>query len=108
MGEGPQRGIQALDEALRAPLDAELARGAHVAKQRRRGDDRRTREVAEATDAHAVGPVSVERRDRALAFLESVGPLAEARTAPRLADLGAGRAEDVGDRLAIEARIGLF
>src|SRR5947207_2719242 len=44
-------------------------------------------------------------RDRGLSFDQRVGALAEARAAPRLADLGAGLAEHVGDRFAAEARI---
>src|SRR5213083_1719199 len=63
----PRAGGNRLDETLRAPLDAELARRRHVAEQRGRSDDRRAREVAEAADPHAVGPVAVERGDRALA-----------------------------------------
>src|SRR5438552_5264825 len=98
----------ALDEALRAPLDAELARGRHVAEQGGRRDDRGAREVPEAADAHAVCPVAVEGGDRALAFPQGVGALTETRPAPGLPDLGAGSAEDVGDRLAAESGIGLL
>src|SRR5437867_1027326 len=97
-----------LSETLRAPLNSELARRGHVAEQRGRSDDRGAREIAEATDAHTVGPVSIERGDRAFALAERVGPLTEAGSAPGLADLGARGAEDVGDRLAAEPRIGLL
>ena len=41
-------------------------------------------------------------------FDERVGALAEARTAPRAANLAADRAKHVGDRLAVQPRIGLF
>src|SRR5439155_18601551 len=97
-----------LDETLRAPFDAELARRTHVAEHRGRRDDRGAREIAEAADAHAVRPVAVERRDRGLPLRERVGALAEAGPAPRFADLAADRAEHVGDRLAAEARVGPF
>src|SRR5438093_8426079 len=97
-----------LNETLRAPLNSELARRRHVAEQRGRSDDRGACEIAEATNAHTVGPVSIERGDRAFALPERVGPLTEAGSAPRLADLRARSAEDVGDRLAAEPRIGLL
>src|SRR5437773_12511534 len=98
----------ALDEALRAPLDGELARGRHVAEQGGRRDDCGAREVPEAADAHAVCPVAVEGGDRALALPQGVGALTETRPAPGLSELGAGSPEDVGDRLAAESGIGLL
>ena len=72
---------------LGVPLEAELGRRRHVADQRRGGDDGGAGEVAFAAESHAVLPVAVERRDRALARRQRVGALAEARAAPRLADL---------------------
>ena len=75
------------------PCQPELVRRRHVADERRGGDDGRAGEIAFAAEAHAVLPVAVERRDRALPFLERVRPLAEARPAPRLADLAADRSE---------------
>src|SRR5207247_428616 len=104
----PRRPSLDLDEALRAPLDAELARRTHIAEQRGRRDDRRTREVAETAHTHAVCPVAIERGDRALTLLERIGSLTETRAAPGLADLGASGAEDVGDRFAAESRIRLL
>ena len=59
----------------------------HEPEQRRRGDDRGAREVAFAAESHAVLPVPVERRDRALPRTERIRPLSEARSAPGLADL---------------------
>src|SRR5438552_11251232 len=97
-----------LDEALRAPLDAELAWGRHVAEERGRRDDCGAREIAGTAHAHAVCPVAIERGDRALALLERIGSLTETGAAPGLANLGSGRAEDVGDRLAPESRIVLL
>src|SRR5438445_6888983 len=67
---------------LGAPLQAQLARRRHVAHERRRDHDCRAREIAFTAEAHPVLPVAVERRDRALAFRESVRTLAEAWTAP--------------------------
>src|SRR5262249_51837798 len=58
-----------------------------------------------ATDSHAVLPVAIERRDRALAGVQRVGTLAEAWPAPRLPDLAADRTEHARDRLAAEPRI---
>src|SRR5207249_2517549 len=55
--------------------------------------------------AHAVGPIAVERGDRALAAGERIRTLTEARPAPRLADLPSHRLEHLGDALAAEARI---
>src|SRR5262245_66526819 len=95
-------------EQLRLPDQAQLARRAHVAEQRRGGDDRGAREVALPSHAQAVRPVAIERRDRALARGERVGALAEAGAAPRLADLTAGGAEHRGDALAIQPRIGVL
>ena len=57
------------------PGEAELAGRRHVAGERRGGDDGGAREVAFAAEAHAVLPVAVERRDRALALASSAsGP----------------------------------
>src|SRR5262252_704252 len=66
-------------ELFRIPLEAELVRRRHVTDDRGRGDDRGAREVAFAADAHAILPVAIERRDRALAGVQRVRPLAEAR-----------------------------
>src|ERR1051326_1333293 len=93
-------------ELLRIPLQPELARRRHVSGERRRGDDRRARQIAFAADAHAILPVAIERGDRALTFLQRIGPLAEAGTAPRLADLAADGSKDVGNRSAVEPRVG--
>src|SRR4026209_395672 len=51
---------------LRFPLQPELARRRPVADEGRRGDHGRARQVAFAAEAHAVLPVAVEGRDRAL------------------------------------------
>src|SRR4030095_10072278 len=77
-----------------------------VADERRGGDDGGTGEIAFAAEPHAILPVAVERRDRALTLHERVRTLSEAGTAPRLANRAAARTKDVGDRLAIETRIG--
>src|SRR5262245_7648241 len=58
------------------PLEAELAWRRHVADQRRCGDDRGTGEITFAAESHAVLPVAVERRNRALPFRERIGSLA--------------------------------
>src|SRR5262249_7796699 len=100
-----RRTDRALDEPFRLPLDAELARRAHVAEQGRRGHDRWRGEVAKTAHAHAVRPVATDGGDGGLALSQRTGPLTEARTTPGLADLGTGRAEHVGDRLATETRI---
>src|SRR5881227_3637651 len=92
-------------ELFRVPFEAELARRRHVADDRRCGDDRGAGEIAFAADAHAILPVAVERRDRALAGVQRVGPLAEARAAPGLSDLAADRSKDVRDRFAVEPRV---
>src|SRR5262249_54093670 len=57
-------------------------------------------------DAHAVLPVAIERRDRALARIERVLTLTETRSAPRLANHGSSGAERVRDRLAAKTLIG--
>src|SRR6185436_17239994 len=93
-------------EFLRVPFQPELAGRSHVAEQRRRGHDHRAGEVAFAAEPHAVLPVAIERRDRALAFFERIRSLAEAGAAPRLANLPADRAEDRRDRLACQPCIG--
>src|SRR5258705_2867906 len=54
---------------LGIPLEPELRGRRHVAGERGCGHDGRTRQVALAADAHAVLPVAVERRDRALPLL---------------------------------------
>src|SRR5579871_3329583 len=93
-------------ELIRVPFQAELARRRHVAYQRRGGDDGGAREISLAAEAHPILPVAVERRDRALPFLERVRALTETRSAPRLTNLAADRAEHVRDRLAVEPLIG--
>src|SRR6266851_612651 len=93
-------------ELIGVPLQAQFARRRHVAENRRRGDDRGACKIAFAAKAHTVLPVSIERRDGALARVQRVGALAETRAAPRLTDLSANRAEHGGDRLAVEPRIG--
>src|SRR2546425_3547497 len=92
-------------ELIRIPVDTKLAWRRHVANERRGGDDGRAGEIAFATESHAVLPVAIERRDRALTSRQGVGTLAEARPAPRLADGTADGSKDVGDRLAVEPRI---
>src|SRR5437763_14064298 len=91
---------------LGVPRQPELVGRRHVPDERRRRDDRGTCQEAFAADAHPVLPVAVERRDGALSFLQCVWTLAEARTAPRLANLAANRAKDTGDRLTVEPPIG--
>src|SRR5207237_7900273 len=93
-------------ELFGVPLDSELARRRHVADDRRGRHDGGAGEITFAAKAHAVLPVAIERGDRALAGVERVGPLAEAGAAPRLPDLAAHRPKDIGDRFAVEARIG--
>src|SRR6185295_11987999 len=95
-------------ELLGIPFQTELARRRHVADERRRCDDGRARQVPFAAQPHAVLPVAVERRDRALALLQCVGSLAETRTAPRLPNLPANRSEDLGYRLAGQPRVRPF
>src|SRR5215472_9723279 len=92
-------------ELIRVPFEAELARRRHVAGERGRGDHRWRREIAFAAEAHAVLPVAIERRDRALTLLERVRSLTETRSTPRLTDLAADRTEHVGNRLAIQPLI---
>src|SRR5215467_3004650 len=92
-------------ELIGIPFDAELARRSHIADERRRGDDGGTRQVALAAEAHAILPVAIERRNRALAFDQRIRPLSEAWAAPRLDDGAAHRSEDVGDRLPVQPRI---
>src|SRR5439155_5058450 len=62
-------------------------------------------EIPFPAQTHPVLPVAIERRDRALPFLQRVRPLAETGPAPRLADLAADRSKDIGDRLACQPRI---
>src|SRR5262249_11779939 len=95
-------------ERLGLPHEPQLGRRAHVAEQRARRDDAGRGEIAFAADAHAVRPVAIEARDRALAGRERIGALAETRAAPALADLAARGAEHLGDALAVESRIGLL
>src|SRR4030095_2393654 len=64
-------------EFLRIPLQPELARRRHVAHERRCGHHGRTREIAFSAEAHAVLPVAIERRNRALARMQGVRTLAE-------------------------------
>src|SRR4051795_7843044 len=96
--------ISSLSSALRSdaelvgvPRQPELARRRHVANQRRRGDDDRAGEVAFAAEPHAVLPVAIERRDRALPFFERIRSLAEALPSPGLPDLPSDRAKHIGD-----------
>src|SRR5438445_11705276 len=67
---------------FRIPFQSELARRRHISDERGGRDDRRARKIAFAAQTHPVLPVSIERRDRALAFSECVGSLTEAGTAP--------------------------
>src|SRR4029077_12928632 len=91
---------------LGLPAQSQLARRCHVAEHRAGRDHAGRREVALATHAHAIRPVAVETRDRALAGLQGVRSLPEARPAPALADAAAHRAEYIRDALAVEARVG--
>ena len=75
------------------PIRVPVGRRRHVPEHRRRGDDRRTRQIALSAHTHPVLPVAIERRDRALARLQRIRPLAEAGSAPRLSNLAAGAAE---------------
>src|ERR1700730_15892086 len=56
----PDRMVLLDSKILGAPRPAQLARRCHVPDQRRRGDDRRAREIAFAAEAHPVLPVAVE------------------------------------------------
>src|ERR1700741_185921 len=87
-------------EDLRLPLEAELGWRRHEAEKRGSRDDRGAREGAFPAVSHAILPVPVERRDRALPGGERVRPLPEARPTPRLADLAADRSEHFRDRFA--------
>src|SRR5919204_1549132 len=93
-------------EPFRIPREAELRGRRHVADQRGRRDDRRTGEIALAANAHAVLPVAIEGRDRALPLSERIGTLSEARPAPGLANLSARRPKYMCDRVAAEPRVG--
>src|SRR5215471_21197727 len=88
-------GIDSDAEAFRIPRKAQLARRSHIADERGGRYDRGAREVPFASEPHPVLPVPVERRNGALAWGQRVRPLAEARTAPRLADVAADGAEHV-------------
>src|SRR5262249_12166637 len=90
---------------FRPPLETELARRRHVAGERGCGDAGWTRQVAFTAEPHPVLPVPVEGGDRAFSGVQRVRALTETRSAPRLADLSADRAEHVGNRLAVETRI---
>src|SRR5438876_10899367 len=103
---GPVRGGASDLEPLGHPAQAQLARRAHVAEQRRGCHHRGARQVALAAHAHSVRPVAVERGDGALAGGEGVRALAEARPAPRGADLRADRFENARDGFAVEPRVG--
>ena len=108
-GERRVRPDEPLDSVLFGiPAEPELGRRRHVAGERRGGNHRRRCEITFAADAHAVLPVAIERGDRALTLRERIGPLAEAGTAPRLANLTADRPEHAGNRFALETRIGPF
>src|SRR6266536_3878497 len=93
-------------ESVRLPGEAELARGSHVAEQSGRCDDRGAREVSLSADAHPVLPVAVEGGNGALAARERIGSLAEAGSAPGLADRAAHGSKDLRNRFAREPRIG--
>src|ERR1051325_5719848 len=93
-------------ELIGIPLEAEPTRRRHVAGDRGRRDHRRTGEVAFPADTHSILPVAIERRDGALPFLERVRSLTETRSTPRLADLTADRSKHLGDRFAVEPRVG--
>src|SRR6185295_19104887 len=58
-----------------------------------------------ATKTHAVLPVAIERRNRALARVQGVRPLAEARPAPRTADFAADRSKHGCNGFTIQPRI---
>ena len=92
-------------EALRVPFQAKRRRRRHEAQQRGRRDDGWTGEIPFAAKPHAILPVSIERRNRALTGAERVGSLTEARTAPRPADLTADGTEDLGNGFAAKPRI---
>src|SRR6185295_5934957 len=95
-------------ETLRVPAQAEGARRCHVAREGGGRDDLGTGEVALTAESHPVLPVPVEGGAGALAAVQRIGALAEAGTAPRIADGRAGAAHDVGDRLPREPRLGCF
>src|SRR5438046_9460019 len=71
------------------PGDAELVGRRHVADERRRRDDGGTGEVALAAEPHAVLPVAIERRDRALPRVQRIGTLAQAGSPRGLTDVAA-------------------
>src|SRR4051812_4521354 len=95
-------------EFLGIPLQPQLTRWRHVADERRGGDDDRAGEKAFAAEAHAVLPVAVERRNRALPLFERIRPLSKTGTAPRLSDLPTDRAEHFRNRFSAQAGIGAF
>src|SRR5947209_5757545 len=95
-------GLRAENAALLG--QTELLRRRPVSGDRRCGHDRGAREIPFASEPHAVLPIAIERRDRALAGVQRVGPLPEARTAPALTNLPAHRTEHAGDRFAVEPR----
>src|ERR1051325_6822261 len=95
-------------ELVRIPGDAELVGRRHVADERRCRHHGGAGEVTFAAQAHAVLPVAIERRDRALARVQRIGTLAEAGAAPRLTDLAADRAQNVRDRSTVEPRVGVL
>jgi hypothetical protein len=91
---------------IRIPFQPELRGWRHVAGERRSGHDGRAGEVTFAADAHAILPVAIERRDRALTRPERIWSLTEARTAPRLSNLAARLTEYRSNGLAAESRVG--
>src|SRR5688500_15754585 len=75
--------IRALNtKHLGLPRQPEFAGRSHVAEECGRGDDGGAGEVALAAESHAVLPVAIECRDRALSRRERVFALAEAGSAP--------------------------
>src|SRR5262249_14577960 len=90
---------------FRPPLETELARRRQVAEERGCGEAGWPGQVAFTAEPHPVLPVLVEGGDRAFSGVQRVRALTETRSAPRLADLSADRAEHVGNRLAVETRI---
>jgi hypothetical protein len=87
------------------PFQPELRGWRHIASERRSGHDGRAGEVTLAANAHAILPIAIECRDRALTRLERIWPLTEARTAPRLSNLTARVTENGSNRLAAESNV---
>ena len=87
------------------PLQPELGRWRHVAGERRSGHDGRAGEVTLAANTHAILPITIEGRDRALTRLERIWPLTKTRAAPRLSNLTARLTEHGSNGLAAEASV---